>query len=34
VWALLAEAKGKYEKGLQRVNDALFTAADKGFRLW
>lgn len=34
VWALLAEGKGEYEKGLQRVNDALFTAADKGLRLW
>jgi len=34
VWALLAEAKGENEEGLQRVNDALFTAADKGFRLW
>ncbi len=32
--ALLAEAKEEYEKGLQRVNDALFTAAGKGFRLW
>jgi len=34
VWALLAEAKGEYEKGLHRANDALFTCADKGFRLW
>jgi len=34
VWALLAEAKGEYDKSLQRVNDALFTAADKGFCLW
>ncbi|RIK69169.1 hypothetical protein DCC62_23910 [candidate division KSB1 bacterium] len=33
VWGLLAEAKGEHEKGLQRANDALFTAADKGFRL-
>lgn len=24
----------EYEKGLQRANDALFTCADKGFRLW
>jgi hypothetical protein len=32
--APLAEAKGGHEKGLQRVNDALFTAADKGLRLW
>jgi len=31
---LLAEAKGEYQKGLHRVNDALFTCADKGFRLW
>jgi tetratricopeptide (TPR) repeat protein len=34
VWALLAEAKGEYQKGLQRVNDSLLTCADKGFRLW
>jgi tetratricopeptide (TPR) repeat protein len=34
VWALLAEAKGEYQKGLQRVNDSLFTCADKGYRLW
>lgn len=34
VWVLLAEAKGEYQKGLQRANDALFTCADKGFRLW
>lgn len=34
VWALLDEAKGEYEKGLHRANDALFTCADKGFRLW
>jgi tetratricopeptide (TPR) repeat protein len=34
VWALLTEAKGEYDKGLQKVNDALFIAADKGFRLW
>jgi hypothetical protein len=33
VWGLLAEARGEYEKGLQRVGDALFTCADKGFRL-
>jgi hypothetical protein len=34
VWALLAEAKEDYQKGLQYVNDALSTCADKGFRLW
>lgn len=34
VWALLAEAKEDYQKGLQHVNDALLTCADKGFRLW
>jgi tetratricopeptide (TPR) repeat protein len=34
VWALLAEAKKDYQKGLQHVNDALLTCADKGFRLW
>jgi tetratricopeptide (TPR) repeat protein len=34
VWGLLAEAKVEYEKGLHRANDALFTCADKGFRLW
>ena len=33
VWALLAEAKGEYEKGLRHVNDALLVCADKGFRL-
>lgn len=33
VWALLAKAKGDYQKGLQHVNDALLTCADKGFRL-
>ncbi|HUU53166.1 MAG TPA: SIR2 family protein [Candidatus Bathyarchaeia archaeon] len=32
-WALLAEAKEDYHKGLQHVNDALLTCADKGFRL-
>jgi hypothetical protein len=34
VWALLAEAKGEYQQGLQRVNDALRICADKGLRLW
>ncbi len=34
VWGLLAEAKGEYQKGLQRANDALPICADKGFRLW
>jgi hypothetical protein len=34
VWGLLAEAKGEYQKGLQRANDALPIGADKGFRLW
>ena len=34
IWALLAEAKEDYQIGLQHVNDALFTCADKGFRLW
>jgi len=34
VWALLAEAKGEHDKGLQRVNDALLVCADKGLRLW
>lgn len=34
VWALLAEAKEDYQKGLQHVNDALLICADKGFRLW
>ena len=33
-WALLAEAKGEYRSGLQRVQESLFTCADKGFRLW
>lgn len=33
VWALLAEAKGEYDKGLQRADDALLTCADKGLRL-
>ena len=33
VWTLLSEAKREYKKGLQRVNDALVTCADKGFRL-
>ncbi|MCP4607585.1 MAG: hypothetical protein GY845_02560 [Planctomycetes bacterium] len=33
VWALLAEAKEDYQKGLHHVNDALMTCADKGFRL-
>jgi tetratricopeptide (TPR) repeat protein len=33
VWALLAEAKKDYQKGLQHANDALLTCADKGFRL-
>jgi len=33
VWGLLAEAQGDYQKGLQKVNDSLFTSADKGFRL-
>lgn len=33
VWALLAEAKEDYQKGLQHVNDALLICADKGFRL-
>ncbi|MCP4609357.1 MAG: hypothetical protein GY845_11655 [Planctomycetes bacterium] len=33
VWALLAEAKEDYQKGLQHVNDALLTCADKGFRI-
>ncbi len=34
VWALLTEARGEYRNGLQRVNDALLTCAEKGFRLW
>jgi hypothetical protein len=34
VWALLAEAKEDYQKGLHHVNNALLTCADKGFRLW
>ncbi len=34
VWALLAEAKEDYQKGLKHVNDALLVCADKGFRLW
>ena len=34
IWALLAEAKEDYQKGLQHVNAALLTCADKGFRLW
>jgi tetratricopeptide (TPR) repeat protein len=34
VWALLAEARGDFQKGLNHVNDALLTCADKGFRLW
>ena len=34
VWALLDEARGEYRNRLQRVNDALLTCADKGFRLW
>jgi hypothetical protein len=33
VWALLAEAKEDYQKGLLHVNDALLICADKGFRL-
>ena len=33
VWALLAGAKEDSQKGLQHVNDALLTCADKGFRL-
>ncbi len=33
VWALLAIAREDYQKGLQHVNDALLTCADKGFRL-
>jgi len=33
VWALLAEAQEDTQKGLQHVNDALLTCADKGFRL-
>jgi tetratricopeptide (TPR) repeat protein len=32
-WALLAEAKEDYQKGLHHVNDALLTCADKTFRL-
>ena len=34
VWTLLALSKEDYQKGLQHVNDALSTCADKGFRLW
>lgn len=34
VWALLAEGKGEYDKGLERANDTLLTCVDKGFRLW
>lgn len=34
VWALLTEATGDYQKGLQHVNEALSICADKGFRLW
>jgi tetratricopeptide (TPR) repeat protein len=34
VWALLYEAKGEYEKGLQKVSDALSIATDKGYHLW
>lgn len=33
VWTLLAETKGEYQQGLQRVNDALRACADKGLRL-
>ena len=33
-WALLAEAGEDYQKGLQHVNEALLTCADRGFRLW
>jgi len=33
IWGLLAEARGDYQKGLQKVNDSLFISADKGFRL-
>lgn len=33
VWALLAEAKGEYRKGLRRVNNALLICVDKGLRL-
>jgi hypothetical protein len=34
VWALLARARGDYQKGLRHVRDALLICADKGFRLW
>jgi len=33
-WGLLAEAKGDYNEGLRRGDDALAVCADKGFRLW
>lgn len=33
VWALLAEAKEDYQKGLQHINSSLFICADRGFLL-
>lgn len=33
VWAFLAEAKGEYQEGLRRVNNALLICVDKGLRL-
>lgn len=34
VWGFLYESRGEYQKGLDKVNDALFISGDKGYRLW